>query len=155
MLLALMSNPSSAADIAFNAYIEIPLGGGSPIFALGAGPQTNSYSDIESDFSARPRMGLELRYAAEESPTFLINGVTLPQSLLVNAAGGGASDAAESKLDWRFIVGAALGVGLIVAIAASDDSSVSVCSGSNCPPEEKPPPEEPEPSEDSNEYRLQ
>lgn len=148
ILVVLLSKPSAAADIAFNAYLEFPLGGGSPSFGLRANPSTRSFSGIDNDSTEKPQLEFELRYGAKTPPTFLVNGFPIRQSLILNASDGGESQATENGFDWWWLGAAALGVGVIVAATHIDfgDSNVSVCSGTNCPPEEKPPPE-PEPTD--------
>ncbi len=148
ILVVLLSKPGAAADIAFNAYLEFPLGGGSPFFGLRANPNTGILSSVNDDSTETPRMEFELRYGAERSPTFLINGFPIKQSLMLNASDDGKSQATENGFDWRWVGAAALGIGVIVAATHIDfdDSSISVCSGPNCPPEDKPPPE-PEPTD--------
>jgi hypothetical protein len=141
ILFALPSSPGTVADVTFNAYLGIPLGSGSPYFGFGAGLEARTFSHEEYDLAKSPRMEFELRYGTEGSPAFLVNGFPITRSLILNASDGGESHGAENQFDWGMIVGAALGVGLIVAITNADDVTIKACSGTNCPP--KPPPQPP------------
>jgi hypothetical protein len=146
LLFALPSNPGVAADVAFRAYLGIPLGSGSPYFGFGAGLEAGAFSHEEYDLAKSPRMEFELRYGTEAGPAFLVNGFPITRSLILNASDGGESHGTENQFDWRAVLGAALGIGLIVAIANADDVTIKACSGTNCPPEEKPPPQ-PDPTD--------
>lgn len=147
ILVALLSKPGVAADVAFNAYLEFPLGGGSPFFGLRASPDTGIYPGASDNAIETPRMDLEIRYGAERSLAFLINGFPIPRSLMLNVSDDGESQATENGFDWRWVGAAALGVGVVIVATQIDfgDTSLNACSGTNCPPEEDPP-EETEPS---------
>lgn len=148
MLITMLSNSCIAGDLALNAYIGIPLGSGSPFFgvtstALDAGTSTN----VDYEFAIAPRVELDLRFGAEKRPVFSVNGIPVTYLPIRRAFDKSESNGALNRFDWPTILGVALGVGLIVAVVKSDDTSVNVCSGPNCGTEEKPPPEpKPEPT---------
>lgn len=140
ILAILLCNPSAASDIAFNAYLEFPLGGSSsPFFSFRAGPDATIYTGVSEDSAATQRMEFKLRYGAGRSPTFFINGVPVTRSLILNASGTGKSQTTENGFDWRLVGAAALGIGVIVAATQIDFGStdLSACSGKDCPPKEE------------------
>lgn len=140
-LFALPGNPGVAADIGFRAYLGIPLSGGGPYFGFCAGLEAGILLSADDDPTKLPRAEFELRYGTEDGPAFLVNGFPIVRPLVLNASDGGKSQGTENPIDWRAIGAAALGIGLIVAVANADEVTVRACSGTNCPPEEKPPPQ--------------
>jgi hypothetical protein len=145
-LLAAVPNAAvHASDVAFNAYLGIPLDGSSPFFGANCElDPVSSYAAIDREPS-RPRVTLDLRYSGVQGTTMSLNGVPVLSPLARYAAGDGADDdSAEKKdVDWHIVAAAVLGAGLIAAVASADSVRVSGCSGSNCPPEK--PPVQPEP----------
>lgn len=133
MTSALLVGPGYAADIAFNAYFELPLNGGNPYFGLRAFPVEDLLTSSTSGYGAQAPQGeLELRYDGVQRWSFLVNGFRLAQPRVLNESDGSGEQQQESDFDWRLIPAAALGVGLVAVIVKSGDASVSACSGKDC-----------------------
>ena len=139
-VLGLLGAPVAAENLTFNAYIGIPLGGGSPFAGVGTRQNIGSFSH-DSHGSPQPsQVKLDLRFSPKEGTVLSLNDIALTQAPFQHASHNGATGSGQGYTHWQIALGAALGVGLIVAIAESD-SSVKICSGTNCPPEEEPPAE--------------
>ena len=81
---------------------------------------------------------LDVRFSPKGGTVLSLNDIALTQTPVRHASDDGITKSDQGNIHWQTILGAAIGVGLIVAIAESD-SSVKICSGTNCPPEEEPP----------------
>ena len=150
-VLGLLGAPVAAEDLIFNAYIGIPLGGGSPFAGVGTRQNIGSFSH-DSHGSPQPsQVKLDLRFSPKGGTVLSLNDIALTQTTY--ASHNGAAESGQGYTHWQIALGAALGVGLIVAIAESD-SSVKICSGTNCQPEEDPP-AEPEAADTSGDTEVQ
>jgi len=144
---ALLSCASVAAgsDFELGAYVRLPLDKGGTVFGLSVRPKVeDAFAREFSPNSDVHNTGLHLQGGLGQVPVMMLNGVPLnpPQVLNQNAD----SETGNGRgVDWYLVAGVALGVGLIVAIANSDNTSVAICSGPNCPP---PKPEPPKPEEE-------
>ncbi|MGB5326662.1 MAG: hypothetical protein WBO58_00435 [Gammaproteobacteria bacterium] len=137
-VLGLLGAPVAATDLTFNAYIGIPLGGGSPFAGVSTRRDIGSFSH---DFHGSPQpshVKLDLRFSPKGGTVLSLNDIALTQSPVRHASDDGVTKSDQGYTNWQYILGAALGVGLIVAIVDSD-TTVKICSGPNCPPEEEPP----------------
>ena len=86
MLILLLSTPGTAADVAYNAYLGIPLGGGSPYFGINAGLEAGTVPNTDHDLPNAPRMKLDLRYNGKRNLVFSINGFNIRHPLMHHAS---------------------------------------------------------------------
>jgi hypothetical protein len=135
---------ASAADFELGAYVQLPFfDKGETVFGLSAKPVFQTQFEQElSPTSDVHQAGLHVQTGPENEPVVTLNGVPLSRPQFLNQDGSSDSKG-EQGIDWYLVAAAAIGIGLIAAVANSDSASVSACSGPNCPPE-KPEPEEPE-----------
>ena len=148
LVVALLSAPVAAADLTFNAYIGIPLGGGSPFAGVSSRQEIGSFSHDFHGLAQAPQVKLDFRYYPQEGTVLSLNDIALAHTSIRHTTNHSATESDQANIDWQTIVGATLGVALVVAIVDSD-SSITICSGTNCPPKKDPPPEpEPTNSED-------
>ena len=153
-VIGLLGVPVAASDLMFNAYIGIPLGGGSPFAGVGTRQDIGSFSHDVHDSPQPSQVKLDLSFSPKGGTVLSLNDIALTQAPFQHASHNGATGSGQGYTNWQWVLGAALGVGLIVAIADSDNSSVSVCSGPNCPPD-KEPPADPEPANTGGETEVQ
>ena len=135
---------ASAADIELGAYVQLPFfGNGETVFGLSAKPVLQSRFEPELSLTSDvPEAGLHVQTRLQNDPVVMLNGVPLRRPQFLNQ--DGRSEIKDGQgVDWYLVAAAAIGIGLIAAVANSDGVSVSACSGQNCPPPE-PEPEEPE-----------
>jgi hypothetical protein len=147
LLSALIGNSALASDLAFNAYLGIPLDGSGAFFGANCEFEpAGRYAGL-GEIGDRPRVKLDLRYSGTGGTVMSLNDVRVMSPLAryaAETAGDGEQDSAEKgDVDWHLVAAAVLGAGLIAAVANADSVKVSACSGPNCPPEK--PPVEPEP----------
>ena len=145
-VLGVLSAPVAAGDLIFNAYIGIPLGGGSPFAGVGTRQNIGSLSHDAHGLPQPSQVKLDLRFSPKGGTVLSLNDIALTQAPFQPASHDGATGSGTGYTHWQIALGAALAVGVIVAIADSDNSSVSGCSGPDCPPKQDPP-EEPEPAD--------
>lgn len=141
LLLVLLSAPVAAADLTFNAYIGIPFGGGSPFAGVSAHREIGSFAHDSHGSAHTSQVKLDLRFRPTGGTVLSLNDIALTHPPIRYASDNGTTESAQSNIDWQTIVGATLGVALIVAIVDSDDTKIVACSGPNCPPEKEPPAE--------------
>ena len=145
MALLLLSASAPAADLGLNAYLGLPFGGDGPFFGVKTGPDSQIFSPVGDAPQDAPNAAIDFRFGGEDGSTLSMNGIPIVRSPIRYASEDESSDGARSNVGWWTAVGLAASAGLIYAFIESDsDVKVNVCSGPNCPPEEKPPPEEPE-----------
>ena len=146
-VLSSMSTPATAEGLVAQAYLSLPFDTGKPFYGLRGDIERHSgFIDDANPFSREPA-DFDLRFDGSESASLLINGVALDSVLGRYATDDEAADGrakSRAEPDWYSVAGILVGVGIIVAIVAADDSRIEACSGANCPPEEKP---EPAPAE--------
>ena len=150
--LASTSATATAEGLTAWAYLGLPFDAGKPFYGL-RGDVDRPSSPLAA---TTPLLGetayLDLRFGGTESVNLSIKGVALDSVLGRyyatddEAAGGPAKPGDE--FDWYHVAGILVGVGLVAAVIAADDARIEVCSGPNCPPEEKPKPETAEAEKD-------
>lgn len=138
------ASAASAVDFEFGAYVQIPFGGGGTVFGLSAKPIRQGVFDQALSYADDVHTaGLHVQAGPENEPVVMLNGVSLSRPQVLNQDGNsGAED--EQGIDWYAVAAVAVGIGLIAAVANSDSTSVSICSGPNCPPPKPEEPDEPE-----------
>ena len=143
MVLLMISASAPATDFAVIAYLGLPFGGDGPYFGVKTGPDSQVFSlsgDAPEDV---PNGTIDFRFGGEDGSTLSMNGIPIVRSPIRYASEDKSTDSGRKNLGWWTVVGLAASAGLIYAFVESDsDVNVNVCSGPNCPPEEKPPPEE-------------
>ncbi|MGB5775938.1 MAG: hypothetical protein WBP89_14900 [Sedimenticolaceae bacterium] len=143
--LLLLSTSAPATDLGLNAYLGLPFGGDGPFFGVKTGPDSQIFSLAGDAPEDAPNATIDFRFGGEDGSTLSMNGIPVVRSPIRYASEDETADSGRKDLGWWTVVGLAASVGLIYAFVQSDsDVKVNVCSGPNCPPEEKPPPEEPE-----------
>jgi hypothetical protein len=139
----MISASAPATDFAVIAYLGLPFGGDGPYFGVKTGPDSQVFSlsgDAPEDV---PNGTIDFRFGGEDGSTLSMNGIPIVRSPIRYASEDESTDSGRKNLGWWTVVGLAATAGLIYAFVESDsDVNVNVCSGPNCPPEEKPPPEE-------------
>jgi hypothetical protein len=139
---------AQSADIAFNAYIGIPLNGKNTFFGASCGTESAVSAKGDNSFSVMPPLTFDLRYSGDRGAVLSFNGVPFSHALVRRSSGGSAdegSDTNNKEVDWMAVAAVVVGAGLIALVATADDSRVQICSGVDCPPPEKPPAPEPKP----------
>ncbi len=143
--LLLLSTLAPATDLGLNAYLGLPFGGDGPFFGVKTGPDSQIFSPAGDATEDAPNATIDFRFGGEDGSTLSMNGIPIVRSPIRYASEDETADSGRKNLGWWTVVGLAASAGLIYAFVQSDsDVKVNVCSGPNCPPEEKPPPEEPE-----------
>jgi hypothetical protein len=143
MAVLLLSASAPATDLGLNAYVGLPFGGHGPFFGVRTGPDSQIFSPAGVAPEDMPNAAIDFRFGGEDGSTLSMNGIPIVRSPIRYASEDEATDSGRKNLGWWTVVGLAATAGLIYAFVESDsDVNVNVCSGPNCPPEEKPPPEE-------------
>ena len=140
LVVGLSCAPVAAADLTLYAYIGIPLEKGGPFAGISTRHEIGSFSHDFHAPAQAPHVKLDFRYYQHEGTVLSLNNIALVHSSFRHTTNHSATESDQGNIDWQTIVGATLGVALVVAIVDSD-STIKICSGTNCPPEKEPPAE--------------